>query len=133
MCICEILQVHQNIFYMNHFISLEEAITMTARYRQNRLAILGSTYQTGDILALSETFEREAIDVLLAKTGCTRLRIYYGMDENLKVHAVLVAADANNADILPVTNMLNEEEDESIAERGLRCPDVCPEPSDLNN
>ena len=120
---------------MNHFISLQTAIDMTTVYRQNRLAILKTEYQQQDILSLSETFDRAAIDVLLSKSGCTKLRIYYGMDTDMSIHAILVAADAENADILPAANAVEsiETEEDDIAERGIRCPEICPEPSVLNS
>ena len=119
---------------MNHEISLTAAVAMTARYRQHRESILDPLYQNQNILPLSETFDRAAIDALLAKTGCTALRIYYGMDEELKVHAILVGADETNQDILPPTTSKNDSEDDDdyIYEQSVRCPPTCPDPSPLN-
>jgi hypothetical protein len=118
---------------MNHFISLQEAIDMTTLYRQEQENILKPVYQNQNILARSEAFERAAFDTLLAKNGCAGLRIYYGMDAQLKVHAIIVPTDENGNDILPSSSLTNTEEGEDIAERGLRCPDICPEPSVLNS
>ena len=118
---------------MNHFISLQEAIEMTTLYRQEQENILKPAYQHQNILARSEAFDRAAFDTLLAKNGCAGLRIYYGMDAQLKVHAIIVPMDANGNDILPSQTFSSTEEGEDIAERGLRCPDICPDASVLNS
>ena len=68
---------------MQHVISLQEAIVLTKRFRENRETVLATAYQGQNLLPLSETFNRNAIEMLLNKPGCTGIRIYYGMDENL--------------------------------------------------
>ncbi|MEJ8841882.1 hypothetical protein WG954_05755 [Lacibacter sp. H375] len=118
---------------MNHFITLQEAIDMTTLYRAENENILKPEFQNQNILARSEAFERAAFDTLLAKNGCAGLRIYYGMDENYKVHAIIVPTDSNGNDILPAPGLNEEEEGEDIAERGIRCPDLCPTASPLNS
>lgn len=117
---------------MNHFISLAEAVDLTTRYRQHRNDVLLPDYQNRDLLAICETFDRAAVDALLAKPGCARIRIYYGMDTDFKIHAIIVAADENDQDILPLSPLTSEEEDEDILERANRCPDLCPPESPLN-
>jgi hypothetical protein len=116
----------------NHFISLQTAIDMTTLYRQERESILAPVYKDQNILALSEKFERSAVDTILALEGCVALRVYYGMDENYKVHAILVAVNEYNEDILPTTNSLNLEDPDMIAEMGIRCPEDCGPDSPLN-
>jgi hypothetical protein len=113
---------------MSHFISLETGVGMTSLYRSNREAILGTGYTGRDLLPLSESFERDPFDTVLAIDGCVGLRIYYGMGEDLKVHAIIVGYNEAGEDILP------EEEDveELLIERGNRCPDICPGISPLN-
>lgn len=120
---------------MNHFITLQEAIEMTTLYRAEHEQILKPEYQQQNILARSETFEKAAFETLLTKNGCAGLRIYYGMDDALKIHAIIVAIDVNGNDILPVTESmaLTTEEGEDIVERGIRCPDLCPAESPLNS
>lgn len=110
----------------NHRISLGTAIDLTRRYRDNR----------PEHLPICETFESEAILSLLSETGCSYLRIYYGMDENKDVHAILVGADEQNADLLPAAEgETNQEvvEGNEILEDGYRCPRNCPPTSKLNS
>ncbi len=106
----------------SHEISLQTAIDMTTLYRANR----PSNYP------ICETFEIAAINNLLATPGCAYLRIYYGMKETGEVDAVLIAADANNKDILPPTANVASDDDPPILEDGIRCPPACPPPSPLN-
>ena len=120
----------------SHFISLQQAIEMTARYRSEMENILAHEYRSSDILAISETFSRDAFDELLAVPGCAGLRMYYGMDETFKVHAIIVAVNAQNQDLLPAalpsgTNT-TEDGDPPILEEGQRCPPLCPIGSPLN-
>jgi len=112
-----------------HFISLQQAVDMTSAYRAEKETILATAFQNSDILPLSETFNRAAFDALLSIENCAAIRIYYGMDENNKVHAVIVAVNDSNEDIIPESFIEN---DESIVEEGQRCPDLCPPSSALN-
>lgn len=114
---------------MSEFISLEEAIAMTTKFRDEKENILDTSYQNQDILPRCETFERTTLDTLLAKPGCEAIRIYYGMDGDLKIHAILVPVNENNEDMLP---SLMDTSGDDIAEHGQRCPDNCPPESDLN-
>jgi len=116
---------------MNHFISLPTAEDMTELFRSERENILKTEFQGDDVLPICETFERQAFDTLLGKTGCESLRIYYGMSEDFKIHAIIVAVDENGADMLPGTSLT--EEDDDIVENGNRCPDLCPPTSPLNS
>ncbi|MGC4235402.1 MAG: hypothetical protein QM594_20690, partial [Niabella sp.] len=96
-------------------------------------AVLLPAHQNKNLLPLSETFDRAVIDSILARPGCTALRIYYGMDEELKLHAIVVAAGKDNADILPVAmTMTDDGGDGGIAENANRCPPLCPPSSPLN-
>lgn len=103
---------------------MQKAIDMTKLYRANKPANF----------PLSETFDRVAIERLLATEGCTSLRIYYGMQENNDVDAILVASNAANEDILPSTASASlTTPDGVILEDGQRCPEACPPKSPLNN
>jgi len=112
---------------MSHEISLESAVDMTTRFRQNRESIITTEYQQSDILAICETFDKDAIKQLLDQQDCVSFRIYYGMDADLKVHAILVGANSSGEDILPSQN-----DPAVILEDGQRCPHYCPPASVLN-
>ncbi len=118
---------------MNHFISLATAAEMTRTFRANRESILQPAYQGLNLLPICETFDREAIDQLLVQDGCSGVRIYYGMDENMLLHAVVVGVDADGEDM--VNNSVSASlaaDDDVILENGGRCPDICPGGSPLN-
>ena len=116
---------------MSNFISLQKAIEMTTLYRTQMDTILADEYKGQDILVRSEVFSKEQVEKLLAKPGCGFLRIYYGMSQDLKIHALLVGVDKNGADILNSNPSNNEEED--VLEEAKRCPPYCPVPSPLNS
>lgn len=121
---------------MNHFISLQEAIDMTTLYRNQYEDILKTEFQNQGILPLSEAFDRVAFDTVLGKEGCAGLRIYYGMSEDFKVHAIIVGTDENGHDILPDSSSsanVADDDDDDIIEKGNRCPDICPDDSPLNS
>lgn len=116
----------------SHFIGKTVARTMINRYKDQLDTILASAYQGLNILCDSETFVLHDISLLLAQEGCAGLRIYYGMKEDLTVHAILVAVNAAGQDILASENELLEETD-LILEEGKRCPPVCPETGGLGS
>ncbi len=113
----------------NHQISLANAIAMTYRYRHNLATILRTEYPL--VLPLSETFNKDAFDPFFTNENCKGLRIYYGMDEDLGVHAIIVGVNDQNEDILP-SESLTENNDDIILEDSQRCPPSCPPPSELN-
>jgi hypothetical protein len=117
-----------------HYISLETAIDMTTLYRDEKETILATAYQSQGILPFSETFNKAAFEKLLETTDIAAIRLYYGMDENLKVHAIFVAVNDENEDILPEESgpemLLGD--DTPILEQGQRCPTICPPDSVLN-
>lgn len=117
----------------SHKITLATAIQLTSRYRTNRETILATAYKNQDILPLSETFSRADIDDLLAQSGCQGLRIYYGMTEDDKLHAVMVAVNDQNEDIIPDQENSLISEENIIIEEGQRCPVICPPTSPLND
>jgi hypothetical protein len=114
---------------MSQFISLQKAVDMTGLYRGEKQNILKTTYQGQNILPLSEAFDRDVFDSVLAQRGCAGLRIYLGMKEDLNICAIIVGTDEDGNDMLPAE--LNTED--SIIENGNRCPDICPDPSPLNS
>jgi len=117
----------------SHLISLSTATDLTDRYRSNRNSILQTAYQNSDLLPQSETFNVQDINLLASQEGCEAIRIYYGMTDNLQVHAILVAVDEDNADILPDTSASLNAAENIILEEGQRCPSICPPESPLNS
>ena len=127
----------------SHFITLSKAIEMTTRFRENRLTVVKKEYEKADILPICETFNKESFARIFNNPDCKAIRIYYGMSENLQVHAVIVGVDSGNKDILPdsqintssgkgVEQTFDGDDDGDILEEGARCPDECPPPSPLN-
>jgi len=126
---------------MSEFIPVSAAAQMTADYRKSREQLLKPEFQGRNILCICETFEKAQVQTLLDKTDCAGIRVYYGMDESAKVHAILCAVDEDDADILPaLSNAAGRGHHDSGAggvddftlENGQRCPEECPPPSDLN-
>lgn len=115
---------------MSQFIDLQQALEMTSLYRAERENILALAYKGNDILPISETFDRDGVDNVLAQTDCVKVRIYYGMDEELKVHAIIVGVNSEDEDILPSASLTNGG-GTGILENAQRCPDDCPPGSAL--
>lgn len=115
---------------MSHSISVNEASSMTARYRTDKTKILDAQYQNTNVLCKCESFDSNTIQAILDISGCVGFRIYYGMDEDLNVHAILVGVNEEDEDILPEDH---EEATGYLAERSLRCPTICPPNSPLNS
>ena len=119
---------------MSNFISLAQGIEMTSIYRKEMENILAPQYQGKGILPVCETFDKISFETLLAETDATFIRIYLGMDKDLKIKIIAVAANSNNVDILPSAGAVAlDGDDGNIVEDGVRCPTICPPPSDLNS
>jgi hypothetical protein len=114
---------------MSHSISLNDAKKMIRDFRTYREEVIAEPYKGQDILAYSETFDIDAVLSLIANPLCRKMRIHFGMDSEKKVHAILVAVDVDNNDILPIDPGIQTP---MIVEDGQRCPDQCPTPSELN-
>jgi hypothetical protein len=119
---------------MSNFISLEQAVAMTTIYRDEKENILAPACKGRNILPICETFDRASFDALLAETDCTYIRVYLGMDDNLNVRVIAVAANSKNVDILPVAGqgIMTDGGAGNIVEDGMRCPTICPPASGLN-
>ncbi len=115
----------------SHFISLQQAIEMTSRYRAEKENILAPPFRDKGILPICETFDRTAFDALLSEPDCVGIRAYFCMDVELKVKLVIVGVNSKNEDILPASVAVTDDEEE-IVEEGQRCPPYCPPPSPLN-
>jgi hypothetical protein len=122
-------------FQTNHFISLQQAIDLTTRYRNEKEGLLKSEYQNKGILPICESFEKSAIESLLAEADCVALRVYFGMDATKLIRLVIVGVNSNDEDILPdeqISSRSTLDDGGKIVEDGIRCPTICPPPSPLN-
>ena len=124
---------------MSHFIRLEQAIAMTKTFRENRGKGVVPQANGLNALPLSQTFDRAAIDTLLSQPGCEKIRIYFGMDKGLKVHAIIVGVNEKDEDMLPnisteisVTETNDDDGGSVVVDEGVTCPPFCPPPSHLN-
>ena len=107
----------------DHRISLQQAIDMTTMYRARKGQILNPAFSK--VLGISETFNRDIFDALLAQPGAAGIRIYYGMDSTMAVHSILVAVNSNNEDILPSSTASATTDSGTIGESGQFCPPTC--------
>lgn len=120
---------------MNNRITLQQAIDLVTRFRSRKQDVIKPEYVEKNILPTSETFDREAIDKLLAHPECLKVRVYPGMSEDMNIRMIIVGVDALDKDILPVTENKSsdgDDEEEIIVEEGVRCPPTCPPTSPLN-
>jgi len=90
----------------SHVITLQEAITMTHAY-QNSPQFNGQTK--------ASLINADAVMDLLNQQGCSGMRIYFALDSNNKLKAVLVGVNSDGQDL---TNGL-------ILDRGDDCPPFC--------
>ena len=117
---------------MSHTISLATAVKMTSQFRLDRENILKQNEQGKNLLPICETFDRSAFDAILSQAGCNSVRIYYGMKDDKKIHAIIVGVNSDGKDILPDLGQISEGEDGVIVEESNRCPPICPPASPLN-
>lgn len=119
---------------MPHFISLNQAIAMNARYRNLKESILAAG-QDPNVLPICETFDRDIIDKVLRQEGCVKLRFYFGMDDSNLIRLVVAGVDENDEDMLPLSPDVEEsdEGENQLFENGSRCPVTCPPGSPLNS
>lgn len=115
----------QKLQTTDNFITLEEAVLMTTRYRKMKITVLNPD-MSPDVLAICETFDRAGWDALLGQPDCVGVRIYYGMKENNDICSIAVGVNSANED------MIDETGDSIILDKAARCPLECPPKSDLN-
>jgi hypothetical protein len=94
-----------------HEVSLEEAKLHIQRHKKNPIH---PNHHGG-------SFDRAAIDKILAQPGCKALRIYQGKNEDGTPSLVLVGIDAAGKDMTQA----------SIMERSGNCPPFCDATSEL--
>ncbi len=122
---------------MSKQIPVQQAIEMTSLYRKEKGNVLADFFKNKDILAICETFDRSNFEALLSEQNCVAIRIYYGMDNDLKIHAILVGVNDKGEDILPASQTqtliaADVTDGGDVYEEGTRCPPICPTDSPLN-
>lgn len=119
---------------MNNSISLQQAVDMTTRYRQEKDNIVNPNLIGQNIIPVCETFDREIFDAILEETGCVKMRIYSGLNPQLQLRAIIVGVNDKDEDILPssASSLSTDGDPVYIGEEGQVCPPTCPPPSHLN-
>jgi len=123
----------------NHFIPLTKGKQLKKFFKEKKGQLINPGLAKKDILPDSETFDRAAIDRLLALPGCVGIRIHLGLDEEFKLRLILVGVNEKGEDLIipsatvttfttmDATSLTTEEGE--VVEEGLRCPPVCPPPT----
>ncbi len=117
----------------NHRISLAQAKKMIQLFRNSRDKILKAEYASPEIIPNSEMFSKEAIEQVLNQKGCTGLRIYFGMSDDLKLHSILLGVNEKGENILRSTNGEALDEEGIILDEAQRCPPFCPDDSEIDD
>ena len=112
---------------MNNVITLQQAIEMTTAFRNQANGIAPKLP-----IPRCETFDRTAIDQILAQPGCVKIRIYAALNKNLEYRSIIVGVNDKDEDMLPATGTSITGGENTISEEGIPCPPYCPPPSDLN-
>jgi hypothetical protein len=86
---------------MNNRIDLARAKKMISHFRNNKGKVIHPNYSGKHILHDCETFDRAAFDQMLNQKGCEKVRLYYGMDDEMRIHAIIIGVDAEGKEILP--------------------------------
>jgi hypothetical protein len=116
----------------DHSISLDEAKKMIRKFKAEKDTVVKKDDKGKHLIPNCESFDRAGFDAILRREDCKGIRIYYGMKEDdYHVHAIIVGFDKEGKDILP-TGQLTDSTDPQILDKGLPCPEYCPDSSDLN-
>jgi hypothetical protein len=112
----------------SNLIPLSKAKKLKANFKLKKKDLINPKITATDVIPDSETFNRTAIDQLLALPGCVGIRIYSGLDDESKLHSILVGVNEKGEDLIipSTTTSLIEEGDGEVVEDGLRCPPYCP-------
>lgn len=113
-----------------NLINLTEGAEMTKLYQGKNEIILAPEYRNIGTLPVCESFDREAFDMLLKLGNCKGIRIYCGMDTDLKVKMVICGVDENDANLYLT---VPDSEELKVIDSGVRCPTFCPPASALNS
>lgn len=133
-----------------HVIPFTSAIEYTKAYRQAKMELQRQIQDSGYLdrnfnLPAAESFNRDIFAALLDRDSAQGIRIYLGLNEKREVCFVMVPVDAKGNDLrgrivdgqqvasipgISSAYALPPVDDEA-AEKGHRCPTICPSGSDL--
>ena len=123
-----------------HVIPANVAAALTAGFRKGQVELGRQLKDTAYLsksfsMPLAESFNRDAIALLLNQKGAKGVRIYLGQDGKGLIRMVLVAVDERNNDIVGKNGKVMKftSQDDSgtddgsgvILEAGQRCPTLC--------
>jgi hypothetical protein len=112
-----------------NLIPLERAKKLTGFYKEERGRLINPSIAKKDVIPYSETFDRSAIDLLLKLEGCVGIRIYQGLDEEFKLHSIIVGVNEKGEDLIIPDSTEGGEPAEGggfVVEDAVRCPPNCP-------
>lgn len=124
-----------------HIIKVKDAKAYTASMRQGLEMLhrrMGDTTTVRDSfnIPLAETFNRDAIALLLNQEGADGVRIYLGRNNKNEICMILVPVDKNGQNIIknligsstafiPGVSSAYAQDDGEAIQTGQRCPVVC--------
>jgi hypothetical protein len=111
------LKIKKNMIFTgneNHEISLNEAAELTQRFRDN-LPVIDNT--------IAEYFGKSALEDVLSQQDCVGIRVYYGIDSEMKKHLVIVGVNSDGNDLY----------EGALMEMTIPCPPVCSTSNPLNS
>jgi len=109
----------ETIQALNHKITLAQALTYKTQLTKLSSKIDGSL-GASNVIPISETFNLNAINEILAQSETVALRAYFGMDASNKVRLMLVGVNAAGEDIIGSLGMVVD--NPAIEENGARNP-----------
>lgn len=125
---------------MTHQISVTKANDLIARFVANKEGIANGAFADKDVFSNCQTFEITSVNTMIAQTGTTGLRAYFGMyddtdetpqEKRNKIVLVLCSSDIDNNDL--DLSPGNDSKNTIILQDGFICPTICPTPSQINN
>ena len=106
---------------MKNLMPLSEGKLMVKTYLENKSKVLPSDLT----LPNTETFDSDAFVELLNLPDCVKIRLYYGMKENLEICAIIVGVDSNGNEIYIENKGLNGIDELYVIDDGQACPPYC--------
>jgi hypothetical protein len=106
---------------MKNLVPLADGKEMVKTYLENKKKVI----LNDSTLPNTETFDSDAFVELLKQPDCVKIRLYYGMKENLEICAIIVGVDSNGNEIYVENKGLNGIEETYVIEDGQKCPPYC--------